>query len=311
VIFRFYTSTRAAVTALLQDGATGARFVPPEEVAQLRADKRLKVFSVPNLGRAAVLFLNNRKPPFNDPLVRRALALGVDRVALVDAALSGHGHPAYGPICPLSWGYRAQAEPRRDVDQARRLLEQAGWRDSDGDGVVDKGGAPLEVSLATSDHPERLRAAVALAGQLADIGVKVQVDAQTWEDFRDKRLVPHDFTAALAEVWLPNRDPDVSAFWHSSEAKEGLNFSGWQSGRADDLLLKGRQTWSTFAREEVYAEFQTLFAAEAPAVFLYYPLYSYAISGEINGARLEALLDPSDRFRSLSEWYIRTKRAFF
>ncbi|MHB1414233.1 MAG: hypothetical protein ACYC1C_03190, partial [Chloroflexota bacterium] len=73
----------------------------------------------------------------------------------------------------------------------------------------------------------------------------------------------------------------------------------------------GRQTWDPQARQKIYAEFQDLFQAEAPAVFLYYPAYHYALSNEVKGAEFDALLDPTGRFRTLNQWYVREKRVFF
>ncbi|MHB9091616.1 MAG: ABC transporter substrate-binding protein, partial [Chloroflexota bacterium] len=198
-----------------------------------------------------------------------------------------------------------------DPEKARSLLEQAGWTDANGDGVREKAGKPLNFTLSTSDAPERTAAARAVAAQLAKVGVKVEVTAQTWEDLRDTRLVPRDFAAALAETWLPSRDPDVLPFWHSNQADEGLNFSNWRSPAADALLTKGRQTWTSPAREAVYADFQSLFAAESPAVYLYYPTYTYAVRADVKGVRLDALLDPVDRLRTFGEWYLREARAFF
>ncbi len=311
LVFRFYPSPRAAATALAEGQATGARYVPASELAQLSQDEHLQVFSAPHAGRAALLFFNARRAPFAEANVRRALSLAVDRGSLIAEALAGQGQPAYGPINPLSWAYRQPDQTSADLAQARALLEQAGWRDADGDGVREKDGQPLAFALATSDAAERQRAAKVLAAQFAAVGAKVEVAVQTWEELRDNRLVPRDFAAALAEVWLPNRDPDVLPFWHSAEATEGFNFSGWSNPRADELLSRGRQTWLNAERQEIYAEFQSLFAGEAPAVFLYYPLYNYALSEDVKGARLAALLDPAERFRSLAEWYIRTRRAFF
>ncbi len=309
--FRFYSSPRAAITALAEGQATGARYVPTAEMAQISRNERSRLFSVPNAGRATVLFFNLRRPPFADADVRRALALAVDRDTLIAEALAGQGQPAYGPINPLSWAYRQPQQTAPDPAQARAMLERAGWTDTDGDGVREKGGQALAFTIATSDATERQRAAAVLASQFTAVGAKVEVAVQTWEELRDNRLVPRDFTAALAELWLPNRDPDVLPFWHSAEAEEGLNFAGWANPRADELLAKGRRLWNEAERQQVYAEFQSLFAGEVPALFLYYPVYNYALSVDIKGVRLEAFLDPAERFRSLAEWYVRTRRALF
>lgn len=308
--FRFYPSARATITALVQGEVSGARYVPASEVAALREAKNVNVLAAPHYGRAAVVILNVARPPLDDPKVRSALSLAVDRKALVDAALGGLGEPAYGPLHPLSWGYAASEIAGLDRERARALLEEAGWRDQNGDGVREKGGRSLAFALSTSDAPERAKVAGALAAQLASLGAKVEFETQSWEDLRDLRLVPRDFDAALVELSLSSRDPDVSAFWHSSQADEGLNFSGWRNPKADELLDRGRRAEAA-ARNEVYAQFQALFAAEAPGIFLYYPTYHYALGAQIKGARLEPLLDPAERLRTFGEWYVNERRVFF
>jgi peptide/nickel transport system substrate-binding protein len=309
--FRFYPSARAALTALTLGEATGARYVPATEVDAMREAEGISVSSVPQYGRAALLFLNVSEAPFDDAKVRGALSLAVDRKALIDQALGAMGEPALGPLGPLSWGYKPPDGNGLDRERAKALLTEAGWLDRNGDGMREKAGKPLAFKLSASDAPERAKVANALAAQLATVGIAVEVETQTWEELRDNRLVPRAFAAALAEVSLPSRDPDVSAFWHSSQADEGLNFSGWRSPRADELLDKGRRTSAAAARQEAYAQFQAHFAAEAPAVFLYYPSYHYALSTNVKGARLAPLLDPTERLRSLESWYVREKRVFF
>ena len=104
LVMRFYPSTRAAVTAVLEGTATAARYVPLEQAQEPRNRQDVRVLTAPNVGRATVLFLNNRKPPFDSALVRQAVAKAIDREALVNAALAGAGEPAYGPISPLELG---------------------------------------------------------------------------------------------------------------------------------------------------------------------------------------------------------------
>lgn len=311
LVFKFYPSARAALTAVLQGEASGARAVPADELARLRQDKRVSLLTAPLVGRAAVLFLNARQAPFDETNVRRAVAMAVDRAALVEGALTGQGQAAYGPVSPLSWAYRPSSPPQPDLELARAQLEASGWKDIDGDGVRERSGKPLVVTLATSTAPERQAVARTLTAQLAKIGFKVVVAAESWEEFREERVARRDFTAALADVWLPNYDPDCYAFWHSSQALSGLNLSGWSSAKADELLDQGRRAGTDGARTEIYAEFQSLFAAESPAVFLYYPSYSYVLAAEVKGASLDALLDPSERFRTFPAWYSRTKKVLF
>lgn len=311
LVVKFYPTSRATLLAVQAGEATGARAVPAEELPRLRQDAHLALLSAPLEGRATVLFLNNRRAPFDTPAVRRAVALAVDRQALIGQALGGQGQPASAPICPLSWGYTAGDQSGQDPKQAATLLEEAGWLDTNGDGLRERGDEPLAVTLATSDSPEQQAVATYLTAQMSRLGFRVELQSQTWEELRDAHLATHDFDAALADVWLPNYDPDVLALWHSSQATSGLNLSGWQNSTGDALLEQGRQSWQQSARVQAYAAFQKLFADEMPAVFLYYHTYTYVLRTDVQGVSLQPLLDPSERFRGFANWYTQTKKVLF
>ena len=75
-------------------------------------------------------------------------------------------------------------------------------------------------------------------------------------------------------------------------------------------MEQGRGLWEKEGRQGVYADFSRLFAAEAPAVYLYYQNYSVLVSNKVNGPSLEMMLDPIERFRSFSDWFMVTKREF-
>jgi peptide/nickel transport system substrate-binding protein len=311
LVVKFYPTSRATLLAVQAGEASGARAVPAEEIPRLKQDRNLALLSVPLEGRAAVLFLNNRRAPFDTAAVRQAVALAIDRQVLIDQALSGQGKPAYGPISPLSWGYVAVGQGNQDLRKAETLLAEAGWVDTNGDGLRERDEEPLAVALASSDDPERRAAAAYLAAQLSRLGFRVELQPQSWEQLRDEHLATHDFDAALADVWLPNYDPDVLALWHSSQATSGLNLSGWSSGKGDGLLEQGRDSWQQSTRTEAYAAFQKTFGEDMPAVFLYYPTYTYALRTAVQGVSLQPLLDPSERFRGFAAWYTQTKKVIF
>lgn len=310
VVLRFYPNERAALAALRQRQIQGLGGVSPEDVAALRADERINLYSAPEFSKAAVLFLNMRSPLLGDKTVRQAMAYGIDRRRLIEKALQGQGVPAEGPIVPASWAYRPGVQ-RGDgrLEEARALLEQAGWQDQDGDGIREKEGRRLALVLLTNDKPQRIRVAEEIARQLEAIGMKVEVQVTGWGGFYRDFLIPRYFHAALAEQWSPNIDPDSYPFWHSSQIKEGLNFASWADRRADEILENSRRTMDQAARAELYGEFQGLFAEEQPSIFLYYPTYTYALERAIRGVRVTPLIEASDRFRTIAGWYVRTQPA--
>jgi peptide/nickel transport system substrate-binding protein len=103
-------------------------------------------------------------------------------------------------------------------------------------------------------------------------------------------------------------DPDVYAFWHSSQAKTGgLNIANYNNPEVDALLLEGRGISDTSERIIRYKKFQENIASNLPAIFLYSPTYTYVQSKKVHGFSAAAIIEPSDRFASIADWYLKTK----
>ncbi|MFA7702320.1 MAG: hypothetical protein WCX80_02595, partial [Patescibacteria group bacterium] len=103
-------------------------------------------------------------------------------------------------------------------------------------------------------------------------------------------------------------DPDVYAFWHSSQiGGKGLNLAGYNNAEVDTLLLEARSEVSLENRIAKYKKFQEILTADAPAIFLYSPTYTYVQNKELHGFDGTMVISPADRFSSLSSWYLKTK----
>jgi len=310
VRFLFYPDERSALRALRLEEVEGVGYVGYQSLDQLQDAKSVAVYTAPQMSKLTLLILNTKSAVFQDVAVRQAVALGLNRERIIDAAMAGGAAPANSIIFPGIWAASGgQAAYQYDPEKARALLDEAGWRDLDGSGTRKKGEEALKFILLTNDRPERVAAAQEISRQLEQVGMKVDVQAAGWSGFVQDFLVPRSFHAVLAEQWSPEADPDGYQFWHSSQAKDGLNFSRWTSRAADELLENGRKTSLPSERAKYYAEFEKLFATEVPGVPLYYPLYTYVVSQSVKGVRLGLMIDSSHRFDHINNWYIRTKKA--
>lgn len=307
--FRFLPDNDKAIAALRRQEVQGVRRLAPEELASIRQAKSAELFTTPDLSKLTLLLFNTRAAIFNEKVVRQAIAYGLDRHRLIDVTLGGQGLRAEGPVPPASWAYKSDL-PTYEYrpDTARALLESAGWVEGK-DGVRERGNTRLSFVLLTNDKPLRLRTAEEIARQLATVGITVEVQAAGWSGFVQDFLVPRKFQAVLTEQWSPNFDPDGYSFWHSSQIANGLNFASWTNRRADEVLENARRSADQQVRLPLYAEFQSIFAEELPAVALYYPLYNFAVDRSVRGVRLGPLVETANRFDHLAEWYVMTKRV--
>jgi len=148
-----------------------------------------------------------------------------------------------------------------------------------------------------------------IAQDLGQVGIQVDLVSVSADDLISTYLNPRAFQLALT-AFDNGPDPDVYAFWHSSQARPGgFNFVGMKRNVfIDQDLEKGRADTDLAARAVQYRDLQQLFAEEIPAVYLYSPNFCFAIGGRIRGVHLDPALEPPDRFAHVSEWYIEVGR---
>lgn len=309
--FRFYPDYTSALAALEKGEVDGLPYLDPQDVARLRANEKLAVYSAPDYLRYTVLFLNNANPPLRDKAVRQAVAHAIDKDKIIQRVMEGRAVPGKGAVPPGSWAFDPKARTYEyDPKKAEALLEAAGWRDSNGDGIREKNGQVLSFVILTNDNRRRVKAGELVVEDLRKVGFKTEVQALSWTDLLKEYMAPRSFLGALAEQWLLTADPDLYSLWHSSQiGNGGFNFSGLANDRMDRLLEEARRTVDVSRRAELYSEFQQLWVEEAPCVILYYPEFNWAVSRNVKGVKLTALADGSSRFRHLAQWYVKTKRV--
>lgn len=310
--FRFYPDYPSILAAAEAGEVHGISRILPEYMSQAEAMPDLQLFTSPLPGYTLILFnLDTPNAPFlADPLVRQALAYGVDRKRLLDDVIPGVGMLADSPILPDTWAYNPDI-PRHDFDPkgAVELLEEAGWRDIDGDGVREREGVRLEFILHSDDSPQALLINQAIAADWAQIGVLAIPQPVSFTGLVSDFLAQRNFTAAILN-WEFIGDPDPYPLWHSSQIPpEGQNYSGWASRDADIAMEQARITADREQRRQLYGQFQQIFAEEVPAILLYYPLYTYGVLASVQQMEVGRLNEPSDRFRTFPNWYMLTRKV--
>jgi peptide/nickel transport system substrate-binding protein len=310
--FRFYPSHRAALRAYEEGEVEGVDRVTADDLARAREFSDLNLFSAQIAEYAMVLLNLDRAdaPFFQEQEVRQALMHALDRERIVSEALAGQGMVSNSPILPGTWAYRADTSAyRRDLERAAELLDEAGWvKATQTSDVRHKSGVVLAFVLLTSNDPQRVAVAEMLARQWADIGIDVTVDTVSDGEIR-QALEDRDFQAALVHLRLPG-DPDPYPFWHETQIDKGQNYAGFVHRRMSEVTERARVTVSRSRREELYDEFQVLFAEQLPSLPLYVPVYTYGVDERINDVQIGPLMHPSDRFRTILDWWIVHRRVF-
>lgn len=319
--FKFYADAESAVKAVETHNVEGVAYVPPELEAEIGKTKAVNLLR-PEIPRETVLFFNqDHQALLKNKAIRQAIALAIDRQAVIDAAVNGHGTAIAGPVLAEALnGLPAPTMPVPDVAAANKLLDDAGLTRPAGSEVrvqttpsKKKGTAStvleLSFTLTTVQAPEFLQAAQTVATELAAIGIKVQIAGVNPQDLVKTTLEPRNFDLLLTGL-LYGDNPDPYPFWHSSQATmKGLNLADYAVKKTDDLLAKARTELDPAARAKDYADFQAQVLDDVPAVFLYRPTYTYAVGNKVKGVTLDWIHTPSDRLSGIADWYVKTKQT--
>lgn len=168
-------------------------------------------------------------------------------------------------------------------------------------------GTLLEMDLVSADTPEYRHVTELVAGYWQSVGVKTNITLVPSKDISREVLRERNYDVLLYGV-IVGEDPDQYAFWHSSQVENpGLNLSGLESRQVDDLLEEVRGLDNEEELAQKYSELQDKILENIPAIFLYTPTYTYALSDKVKGFDVERISRPSDRFSQVTQWYIKTK----
>ncbi len=245
---------------------------------------------------------NLRRPLFQDRRVRQALSYAIDKKEVVEGVLFGLGQVASGPYKPGSWPHNPNVRkydynPKR----GRELLAEAGWKDTDGDGLLERNGIPFTFTIVTNQgNDQRIKAGEIIQRRLREVGIKVKLRVIEWATFLKEFINPGNFDATILG-WTVPPDPDSYNVWHSSKTKMGeLNFIKFTNPEVDELLETGRRTFDQQKRKAIYDRFQEILAEEQPYTFLYVPDALPVVSARFRG--IEAA--PAGIMYNFNEWFV-------
>ena len=234
-------------------------------------DPRFDVFTSPTSSYTYIGW-NLKRPLFQDPLVRRALAHAVDVPSMVRFILYGHGLQSTGLFTPQMWFFNPNITPfAYDPEKARALLSEAGWKPGP-DGILQKNGERFSFTLITNNGNEVRRDIATLTQDgLKQLGIEVKVELYEWAVFLKNHINKGDFDAMVLG-WSLGNGYDQFQIWHSSQTNpEQLNVVGYKSDKADRLLDDIRQEYNREKIINMAGDLQRTIYEDQPYLFLYVP----------------------------------------
>ena len=212
---------------------------------------------------------NAAKPMFSDARVRRALTMLIDREDIVQNLRLGLDVPAASWFYPGSPEHNPRITPwPYDPAGAAKLLAEAGWRDSNGDGTLDKGGVELAFTfLYPTNNPLYEQLAALITTEMRAAKIAVSTAKLEWSVYTE-RLRRQEFEACSL-VWKLEPKGDPYPIWHSSSIKEGSNWVGFKNAEADTMLEDARREFDREKRAAIYQRFSELLHEQEPITLLF------------------------------------------
>ncbi len=305
-VYRVVPEQATLLNELRSGGIDLYYLVLPDQIPAIEADPSLELRVSPSREFAFVAW-NARREQFADARVRRALARGLDREAIVDALTAGHGVVATASVPPFHFGYdpSAGAEASFDRAAARALLDEAGWSDRDGDGVREnEAGVPLSFSLKTNSG-NRLRQDLTevMQAQLAEIGVEVRPEIVETGTLMGQVTDPaaRDFDAFILS-WAHEFKVDDTDLFHSERVDAPYQWAGVQSPELDRYLDTLQLVVDRDEARPLWQAYQRTLVEVQPYTFLYYPAHLNGIRRRLRGAEM----DERGTWLNVREWWVES-----
>jgi peptide/nickel transport system substrate-binding protein len=264
----------ATRTTQLQTGeAQIVRGIPAASLATVKGDDNVRTDKVA-LPRTTVMLLNNKRPPFDNPLVRQAIQQAIDTKAIVDGVYEGNGEPAVGPFSPHTpWAPSGAQAVGGDLDKARSLFEQAG---------VDPKSLSFELQ-AYVDRPELPDAAAVIQAQLAKLGIKVKV--KTGESLgMEPGWLAGKFDATLFSRGYLVDVADPGGYLLSDWTCDGsYNIAHYCDQQTDQMVKDALATADQDARNQKYAEIAARLESQAASIFLNHEQATWGLRSNVKG----------------------------
>jgi peptide/nickel transport system substrate-binding protein len=262
VVFRIVPDS-ASLVAALKTGEVDISGIGATDIPQVQGDPYLQVIEMPS-DCFYTIGANLSQERFQDKRVRQAIMYSLPREQMVAELLEGHGYITDSYILRKSWAYNPDTKPvyRYNPEKAKELLAEAGWVDTDGDGVVEKDGEPFKFALLsytgiTPGYNETIQQS------LKDIGIEMDIQLLDWPTFLNTAFVEKKYDSFTVNMCVP-LDPHNPTVWGC-----GTNAFFFCSEEFDEMGMKAVATTDREERKEYYYEMQNFLAEEQVRFLLY------------------------------------------
>ena len=308
IVFRFVPDSSARVN-MLQTGEVDVAYnVPVPDHARLRKSGKFDVISWPT-ATILRLMLNCQKTATKDLKVRQAIKLAIDRPGIIEGVLRGNAKASRSAVAPYSWGYYPASDVTYDPGKAKSLLAEAGWIDSDNDGIREKGGKKLTLTIRAPQagrYPMDRECLLAIQENLRSVGFECKINTMEFAAFLGSLFVPLEKSngdavfvswSSRTHAWFATYKTLPSKFW----VPRGINVSYYKNEEVDKMLDAAVVERNEQKAMAFYKRVQILTEEEVPQIQLWLMNYMIAKKKNVHNVTTVPLPTP-DTFNVREAW---------
>lgn len=304
IIVKVYLDSLDLWTALMRGEVDYATFIEREDYEVVKLDPAFISFAIPCDYYYAILY-NVADPLLADKKIRWAIAYGVDKKSLIERVAGGYGLECTGPFYPKSLGFNPEVLPfEYNPQKSLELLREAGWKDEDNDGILEKEGEELELRVLVDSRSEiYLRIIMAVRQQLQVIGIKTKVQLYDNEDMLTEEFLKRAKSQAHLKLLMAGWPDDIDE-WSSKSQRSG-NARAYRNEEVDRLFESGEVIQDKEQSKMIYQKIHKLIYDDQPACFLYFPFVFHVVS--VKFANTNEYFTLSMPTYTMKDWYMRDK----
>ncbi|MFQ5888974.1 MAG: ABC transporter substrate-binding protein [Gemmatimonadota bacterium] len=300
LVYRVIPEETAALAELSSGRVDLYVDVAPDRLPRLAAHPSLATVDFPSPTYSFIAW-NSLRPYFASPELRRALTMAIDREELLRAVRGGLGTPAAGPVGPWHPAFDPTWRPLPYApDSAAAILDRAGWRDRDGDGVREREGIRFSFELMTNEMKERRDIAVVVQAALARVGVEAIPRVRESAALRDAVTSPDRRYDAAVLAWVRDVFLNDRDLWACDQLGQPLQFTSYCNPELDPVLDSIPLTVDRERRKDLIRHYHEIIATDQPYTFLYFEKRADALRRVLRGFEPDARGD----WASVSRWWL-------
>ncbi len=305
IVYRFVVDANARINMLLTGELDVAENIPLQDFERLKKTGAVDVRTVktPELFR---LFLNARTFPTNDSRVRQAINSAIDRPGIISAIFRGHAEIAKSVVASSSWGYYPASENKYNPDKAKKLLKEAGFVDTNKDGILEKDGKKLSFTILAPQaghYPMDQELLLAIQQNLREVGIEFTIEFMEMAAWVKRIFLSCEEQDVAFLVGLSSKSHAYYITYPHFHSKfiGGMNHFCYKNDEMDKLLEAASIEVNPEKSYELYKKIQILLAKENLMINLWTMEVATAFSKKVHGLEFNSL-PIHDKFKHRGAW---------